>query len=87
MGADTWLPFKMHPSGTHTFLLTNVLTPLLHNSITVQRNHIKLGVHIALDSSSLSLILGLSSSFSFGVVSVLLSRFDAPFKCTVNKTL
>ena len=39
------------------------------------------------NSGCVSLTLGLCSPFSFGVVSVLLSRFDAPFKCTVNKTL
>ena len=36
------------------------------------------------NSGSLSLTLGPCSSFSFGVVSVLLSRFDVPFKCTVS---
>ena len=44
-------------------------------------------VNVATNSGCVSLSLGLCSSFSFGVVSVLLSRFDAPFKCTVNKML
>ena len=47
----------------------------------------KFGGIVAPNSSCLSLTLGLCNSFSFGVMSVLLSRFDAPFKCTVNKTL
>ena len=38
-------------------------------------------------SGSLSLTLEPCSSFGFGVVSVLLSRFDSLFKCTVNKKL
>ena len=42
---------------------------------------------VAPNSGCLSLTLGLCSSFKFGVVSVLLSRFDTLFKCTVNKTL
>ena len=58
-----------------------------HFSITVQRNHMTFGGIVAPNSGCLSLTLGLCSSFSFGVVSVLLSRFDAPFKCTVNKML
>ena len=58
-----------------------------HFSITVQRNHMKFGGIIAPNSGSLNLILGPCSSFSFGVVSVLLSRFDSLFKCTVNKKL
>ena len=58
-----------------------------HFSITVQRNHMRFGRIVAPNSGCLSLTLELCSSFSFGVVSVLLSRFDAPFKCTVNKTL
>ena len=32
----------------------------------------------------LSLSLGLCSLFTFGVGSILLHRFDAPFKCTVD---
>ena len=58
-----------------------------HFSITVQRNHMRFGGIVAPNSGCLILTLGLCSSFSFGVVSVLLSRFDATFKCTVNKTL
>ena len=42
---------------------------------------------VAPNSGCLSLTLELCTSFSFGVVSVLLSRIDAPFKCTVNKAL
>ena len=56
-------------------------------SITVQWNHMRFGGTVAPNTSCLSLTLGPCSSFSFGVVNVLLSRFDAPFKCTVNKTL
>ena len=44
------------------------------------------GEIVAPNSGCLGLTLGLCSSVNFGVVSVLLSRFDAPFKCTVNKT-
>ena len=58
-----------------------------HFSITVQRNLMKFGGIVAPNSGCLSLTLGPCSSFGFGVVSVLLSRFDVPFKCTVNKTL
>ena len=58
-----------------------------HFSITVQRNRMIFGGILAPNSGSLSLTLGICSSFSFGVVSVLLSRLDAPFKCTVNKAL
>ena len=53
-------------------------------SISVQQNHMKLGGVVAPNSGCLSLTLGLCSSFSFGVVSVLLSRFEAPFKCTAD---
>ena len=56
-----------------------------HFSITVQRNRIRFGGIIAPNSGCLSLTLEPCSSFSFGVVSVLLSRFDSPFKCTVKK--
>ena len=53
-------------------------------SITVQRNRMRFGSIVAPNSGCLSLTLGLCSSFSFGGVSVLLSRFDAPFKCTAD---
>ena len=56
-------------------------------SVAVQRNHMRFGGIVAPNSDCLSLILGLCSSFSFGVVRVLLFRFNTPFKCTVNKTL
>ena len=58
-----------------------------HFSITVQRNDMRFGGIVVPNTSCLSLTLGLCSSFSFGVVSVLLSRFDSLFKCTVNKKL
>ena len=58
-----------------------------HFSITVQRNDMRFGGIVAPNSGCLSLTLGLCSSFSFGVVSVLRSRFDSLFKCTVNKKL
>ena len=47
----------------------------------------RFGGIVAPNSGSLVLTLGLCSSFRFGVVSVLLSRFDSLFKCTVNKKL
>ena len=47
----------------------------------------RFGGIVAPNSGCLGLMFWLCSSFSFGVVSVLLSRFDAPFKCTVNITL
>ena len=58
-----------------------------HFSITVQRNDISFGRIVAPNSGCLCLSLGPCSSISFGVVSVLLSRFDSLFKCTVNKEL
>ena len=58
-----------------------------HFSITVQRNHMRFGGIVAPNSVYLSLTLGPCSSFSFGVVSVLLSRFGSLFKCTVDKNL
>ena len=47
----------------------------------------RFGGIVAPNSDYLKLTLGHCSSFSFGVVSVLLSRFDAPFKCTADKNL
>ena len=47
----------------------------------------KFGGIVAANSGSLSVTLGPCSSFSFSVVSVLLSKFDSLFKCTVNKKL
>ena len=47
----------------------------------------KIGVLVAGNSGSLCISLGLYSSFSFGVVSILLLRFRSPFKCTVDKKL
>ena len=58
-----------------------------HFSITVQRNGMRFGGIVAPNSGCLSLTLGPCSSFSFGVVIVLLSRFDSLFKCTVNEEL
>ena len=58
-----------------------------HFSITMQRNRMKFGGIVAPNSGSLNLTLEPCSSFSFGVVSVLLSRFDSLFKRTVNKKL
>ena len=55
-----------------------------HFSITVQRNQMKIGGNVVRNSGCLSLTLGLCCSFDFGMVSVLLSRFDAPFKCTAD---
>ena len=50
----------------------------------MQQKTMKFGVVIAANSSCLHLDLDVSSSFRFDVVSVLLSRFDAPFKCTAD---
>ena len=58
-----------------------------HFSLTVQRNRIRFGGIVAPNTSCLSLTLGPCSSFTFGVVSVLLSRFDSLFKCIDNKKL
>ena len=56
-------------------------------SITVQRNHIKLRVIIAPDIVNVSLNLGTSGSFSFGVTNVLAFRYGHPIKCAVDKKL
>ena len=58
-----------------------------HFSITMQRNYMRFGGIVAPNTSCLNVTLRPCSSFSFGVVSVLLSRFDSLFKCTVNKKL
>ena len=55
-----------------------------HFSITVQQNHVTFGGIVAPNSDCVSLSLGLWSLFIFGVGSLLLHRFDAPFKCTVE---
>ena len=55
--------------------------------VTVQRNEMKFGGIVAPKSGCLSLTLGPCSSFSFGVVSVLLSRFGSLFKCTADENL
>ena len=55
-----------------------------HFSITMLRNHMRFGGIVAPNSGCLNPTLGPCSSFGFGVVSVLLSRFDAPFKCTTD---
>ena len=47
----------------------------------------KFGMLVAADSGSLCMSLGPYSSFSFGLVSILLLRFCSPFKCTVDKKL
>ena len=47
----------------------------------------KIGVLVAGSSGSLCISMRLCSSFSFGVVSILLLRFWSPFKCTVYKKL
>ena len=76
MIANAWLPLKctwMVKVVTHCLCLQILW---LHYSITVQRNHIKLGVHIAPDSSSLSLSLWHCSSFDFVVENDLVPRFD-----------
>ena len=55
-------------------------------SITVQRNHMIFGVIIAPSCGYISLTLGPCNSFRSGVVCILLSTLDAPFKCTVDTT-
>ena len=59
----------------------------LHFSIIVQWICVKFGVVIEPNSACFSLLLGDWSFFSFGVDSVLVSRFVSPFKCTVDKKL
>ena len=48
-------------------------------SVTVQQNDMIFGGVVAPKSGCLNLTLGPCSSFSFGVVSVLLSRFGSVF--------
>ena len=54
-------------------------------SITVQQNEMRFGGIVAPKSGCVSLTLGPCSSFTFGVVSVLLSRFGSLFNCTADK--
>ena len=56
-------------------------------SVTVQRNDMIFGGIVAPKRGCVSLTLVPCSSFSFGVVSVLLSRFGSQFKCTADKNL
>ena len=56
-------------------------------SVNVQRNDMTFDGIVAPRNGCVSLTLGPCSSFSFGVVSVLLSRFGSLFKCTANKNL
>ena len=56
-------------------------------SVTVQRNDLRFGGIVAPKSGCVSLTLGPCSSLSFGLVSVLLSRFGSLFKCTADKNL
>ena len=58
-----------------------------HFSVTVQWNHMRFGEIVVPNSGCLSLTLRPCSSFSFGVVSILLPRFPHPFKCTVDMKL
>ena len=61
---------------------------VLHDfSETVQRNDIGFGGVVAPKSGCLTLTLGPCTSFSFGVVSVLLSRFGSLSKRTADKIL
>ena len=63
------------------------MSVLLDFSVTVQRNDMRFVGLVAPKSGCLSITLGPCSSFSFGVVSVLLSRFGSLFKCTAVKDL
>ena len=56
-------------------------------SVAVQQYDMIFGGIVAPKSGYVSLTLGPCSSFSFGVVSVLLSRFGSLFKCTADKNL
>ena len=56
-------------------------------SVTMERNEMKFGGIIAPNSGSLNLNWGPCSSCGFGVVNVLLSRFDVLFKCSADSTL
>ena len=56
-------------------------------SVTELRNDMRFGGIVAPKSGCLRLTLGPRSSFSFGVVSVLLSRLGSLFKCTADKNL
>ena len=47
----------------------------------------KFGVSVATNSDCVSLSLGLFSVFTFGVGSLLVHRFDAQCKCTVDLKL
>ena len=47
----------------------------------------KFRVNVATNGDCVSLSLGLCSLFTFGIGCVLLHRFDAPFKCTVEQKL
>ena len=54
-------------------------------SVTVMQNDMRFGGIVGPKSGCLNLTLGPCSSFSFGVVSVLLSRFGSVFQCTADK--
>ena len=53
-------------------------------SITVHRNLMRFLANVATKSDYVSLSLALCSLFTFGIGSLLLQRFDASFKCTVE---
>ena len=55
----------------HHTLVCVCVCVCLYFSITVQRNHMKVAVVVVPDSGRVSLCLGVSSSFSFGVINVL----------------
>ena len=63
------------------------MSVLQYFSVTVQRNDMRFGEIVAPKSGYLSLTLGPCSSFSFGVVCVLLSRFSSLSKYTADKYL
>ena len=54
-------------------------------SVTELRNDMRFGGIVAPKIDCLSLTLGPCNSFSFGVVSVLLSIYGSLFKCTADK--
>ena len=62
--------FQHHAVAPYTCVCVCVCV-CLYFSITVQRNHMQVAVVVVPDSGSFNLCLGVSNSFSFGVIEVL----------------